>query len=173
MAGAVKSTLPGAHTADGLVTSKVGPGVTVTVVVAVLTQPIELVAVNVYVVVVVGFTVGFSVVELVISAVGDQLNEGVVGLLKLRLQLEIVPTSEPALSPTCRDQVPFAVPQPAVTERNAFHAAVPPEGTNVPLNGAVPLLMPVVAEGVKAVLLKLSPLPPVLLISWMLFPQGS
>ena len=46
--------------------------------------------------------------------------------------------------------------------KNVAHAAAPPEGMKVPENGAVPVEIAAVAEGVKVVFVKLSPKLPLL-----------
>ena len=119
-------------------------------------------------VVVVGFTEGLNVVEPVIFVVGDHAYVvGVTGFVKVRFQFWSVPASPPPVSPA------FIVNIPGVEHaKKAVQAAAPPWGIYVFENGAAPLFIAMVAEGVKVVLMKLSPELPFPLINCIDTPQG-
>jgi hypothetical protein len=117
-------------------------GVTLTVTVSVAVHPMPLFAVNVYVVVLVGQTVGVKVVALVMPVVGDQLNGGIL-LLKVILQSVIKPDIMAASSLTKSCQVPLVV--------HPFNKVKESSGKNTPVNGGVPLVMDIGAVAVKHV----------------------
>ena len=94
-------------------------------------------------VVVVGVTVGESVVELVMFVVGDHVKVAP-GLTELKVidQSSIIPWSPAKLSETTRFQVPLTL--------HAFKVVKACSGVKLPLNGAVPVNIDV-PVGVKQV----------------------
>jgi hypothetical protein len=79
------------------------------------------------------------------------------------VQLSIVPTSVLAWSTTRNVHVPLTLP---VKDENE------PSGIYVPVKGAAPDEIAGAPEGTKRVLVKLFPLPPLLLLSNIEFPEG-
>lgn len=92
--------------------------------------------------VLVGQATGVSVVTLLMLAMGDQLNGGIL-LLKVILQLVIKPESKAASSRTKSCQVPLAV--------QLFSKVKESSGKKVPAKGGVPLVMEVGAVALKQV----------------------
>lgn len=89
-------------------------------------------------------------------------DDGMV-FFNVKVQDVILPTSFPAASTTRNCHVPLAFP---------VKFEILPSGMKLPLNGAVPELMAVVADIVNTVLVKLSPLPPRRLLSITDVPDG-